>query len=87
MTLQQLRGFLAIVEYGSFRRAARELGLSQAGLTNSLQALEASLSVRLMSRSAQGVNLDTFKLVLFYGHHHPVLREQQLRSENKLCLS
>jgi LysR family transcriptional regulator of abg operon len=59
MTLQQLRGFLAIVEYGSFRRAAKELGLSQAGLTNSLQALEASLGVRLMSRSAQGVNLTT----------------------------
>lgn len=57
MTLQQLRAFLAIVEFGSFRRAARELGLSQAGLTNSVQALEASLGVSLFSRSAQGVAL------------------------------
>jgi len=57
MTLQQLRTFLAIVDYGSFRRAARELGLSQAGLTNSLQALESSLGVSLLSRSAQGVSL------------------------------
>lgn len=57
MTLQQLRAFLAIVEFGSFRRAARELGLSQAGLTNSLQALEAGLGVSLLQRSAQGVAL------------------------------
>ena len=57
MTLQQLRAFLAIVEFGSFRRAARELGLSQAGLTNSVQALEAVLGVSLMQRSAQGVAL------------------------------
>ena len=57
MTLQQLRAFLAIVEFGSFRRAARELGLSQAGLSNSLQALEAGLGVPLLRRSAQGVAL------------------------------
>ncbi|MGH6638218.1 MAG: LysR substrate-binding domain-containing protein [Polaromonas sp.] len=57
MTLQQLRAFLAIVEFGSFRRAARELGVSQAGLTNSLQALEAGLGVSLLQRSAQGVAL------------------------------
>jgi len=57
MTLQQLRAFLAIVEFGSFRRAARELGLSQAVLTNSFQALETSLGVSLLSRSAQGVAL------------------------------
>lgn len=57
MTLQQLRAFLVIVEFGSFRRAARELGLSQAGLSNSLQALEAGLGVPLLQRSAQGVAL------------------------------
>ncbi|MGF7135849.1 LysR family transcriptional regulator of abg operon [Paraburkholderia sp. EB58] len=57
MTLQQLRVFLAIVEFGSFRRAARELGVSQAGLTNSLQALEVGLGVTLLLRSAMGVAL------------------------------
>jgi LysR family transcriptional regulator of abg operon len=57
MTLQQLRVFLAISEFGSFRRAARELGVSQAGLSNSLQALEARLGVPLLRRSAQGVAL------------------------------
>ncbi len=57
MTLQQLRAFVAIVEFGSFRRAARELDVSQAGLTGSLQSLEAGLGVSLLVRSARGVKL------------------------------
>jgi LysR family transcriptional regulator of abg operon len=57
MTLQQIRAFLAVVEFGSFRRAARELGISQAGLTGSLQALEASFGVAVLERSTRGVTL------------------------------
>ena len=57
MTLQQLRAFLTIVECGSFRRAAGQLTVSQAGLTNSVQALEATLGVALLHRSARGVTL------------------------------
>ena len=54
MTLQQLRAFVAVVEQGSLRAAARLLGVSQAGLTGSLQALEAHLGVQLLRRSVQG---------------------------------
>jgi LysR family transcriptional regulator, regulator of abg operon len=57
MTLQQLRAFLAIVEHGSFRRAAEALGSSQAGLTGSVQALEGGLGAALFQRSAQGARL------------------------------
>ncbi len=57
MTLQQLRAFLAVAESGSFRQAARGLGVSQAGLTGSLQALEAALGVRLLERSTRGAQL------------------------------
>jgi len=57
MTLQQLRAFLAIVEHGSFRRAARALAMSQAGLTGSIQSLEGALGVSLLHRSTQGVRL------------------------------
>jgi len=57
MTLQQLRAFVAIVEFGSFRRAARELAVSQAGLTGSLKALESASGVALLVRSSQGVRL------------------------------
>lgn len=56
MTLQQLRAFLAVVEEGSFRGAARRLGLSQAGLTTSVQALEHSVGQSLLRRSVRGVS-------------------------------
>lgn len=55
MTLQQLRDFLAVLEHGSFRGAARFSGVSQAGLTNSLKALEGSLGIALLVRSGRGV--------------------------------
>lgn len=57
MTLQQLRAFLAVVDEGSFRGAARRLGLSQAGLTTSLQALERTLGQALLQRSMRGTTL------------------------------
>lgn len=57
MTLQQLRAFVNIVKCGSFRQAARESGLSQAGLTGSLKALETSLGTALLQRSARGTSL------------------------------
>jgi LysR family transcriptional regulator, regulator of abg operon len=57
VTLQQLRDFLAVTEHGSFRSAARVLGVSQAGLTNSLKSLESSVGAVLLARSGRGVNL------------------------------
>lgn len=46
MTLQQLKAFLAVVECGGFRAASRRLGMSQAGLTMSLKALETRWAFR-----------------------------------------
>lgn len=63
MTLQQLRDFLAIIEHGSLRGAARSRAVSQAGLTRSLQKLEAELGLSLLVRSTQGVSLTA------YGEH------------------
>ncbi len=57
MTLQQLRDFLVVIEHGSFRAAARHQNVSQAGLTNSLKSLEASLGNALLLRSGRGVQL------------------------------
>lgn len=57
MTLQQLRDFLAVTEHGSFRAAARFQGVSQAGLTNSLKALETHLGTALLTRSGRGVQV------------------------------
>lgn len=48
---------MAIVEHGSLRAAARAMVVSQAGLTSSLKALEASLQLTLLHRTGQGVVL------------------------------
>lgn len=55
--MQQLRDFLAVIEHGSFRAASRFQGVSQAGLTNSLKALEAHLGAALLTRSGRGVQV------------------------------
>jgi len=50
-----LRDLIAVIETGSVRSAARKLGLTQAAVSKNLTALERSLGVPLLVRSAQGV--------------------------------
>ena len=53
--LRPLRHFLALVEHGSFARAALALRLSQPALTRSIQALERLVGGELVFRSPRGV--------------------------------
>lgn len=55
MRLNQLRLFLAIVDSGSIRGAARVLGVSQPAITKGLRQLEENLHVRLLDRTQHGV--------------------------------
>ncbi len=55
MRLAQIRDFLAIVDAGSIRAAARSIGASQPGLTKSVRSLEAELNVPLLERTSRGV--------------------------------
>lgn len=57
MTLQQLRDFVAVIEHGGFRAAARALLVSQAALTKSVLKLESTHGVELMLRMQSGVAL------------------------------
>lgn len=57
MTLQQLRDFIAVIEHGGFRAAARALNVSQGGLTKSLARLEDDHGVCLLARDAKGLEL------------------------------
>ena len=57
MRLEQLRQFIAVAQKGNFRKASRELGISQPALTRSIQSLEQYFNVRLFDRLASGVSL------------------------------
>ena len=60
-----LRDFIAVIDTGSVRSAARKLGLTQAAISKNLSALERSLGVPLLVRSAHGVEATEYgQLVL-----------------------
>jgi LysR family transcriptional regulator, regulator of abg operon len=54
MRLQRIEQFIAVVDAGSIRGAARQLNVSQPALTRALQQLEEELGVQLMHRSGRG---------------------------------
>ena len=60
LTQTRLRQAVALAEQGSFRRAARTLGVSQPALTRGIQSLEASLGAQLFDRRSTSVTLTQF---------------------------
>lgn len=74
MTLQQLRDFIAVVAHGGYRPAAREMGLSQAGLTKSIAKLEGEHGVALLDRSGKGAAL-TADGVVFLRYAKAIVHE------------
>jgi LysR family transcriptional regulator of abg operon len=60
-----LRDFIAVIETGSVRAAAKRLNLTQGAISRNLTALEKSLGVSLLLRSVHGVDPTEFgKVVL-----------------------
>jgi LysR family nitrogen assimilation transcriptional regulator len=57
MDIRQLRYFIAIVETGSFSRAAERLRVAQPALSQHVLAMEAALGVALLQRNPRGVVL------------------------------
>jgi DNA-binding transcriptional LysR family regulator len=57
MRLSQIRDFVAIVDRGSLRAAARAIGVSQPAITKSIRQLENELHVQLLQRNARGASL------------------------------
>jgi DNA-binding transcriptional LysR family regulator len=55
MEIQQLRHLVAAVDCGNLLKAAAECGISQSGLSRSIQSLEERLGVELLTRKAKGV--------------------------------
>ena len=53
----ELSAFVAVAEQKSFTRAAQQLGISTATLSQSIRSLEDKLRVRLLNRTTRSVNL------------------------------
>lgn len=57
MELRDLKAFMAVVEHGSFTKAASETFVSQPSLSKSIKKLEDNLHVELLNRSTRHVDL------------------------------
>ncbi|HWG04318.1 MAG TPA: LysR family transcriptional regulator, partial [Beijerinckiaceae bacterium] len=53
--LGDLMNLLAIVEEGSFTRAAAKLGISQSALSHAIRRLEERLGLRLLARTTRSI--------------------------------
>src|SRR3974390_1072644 len=55
--LRDIEYFAVVAEHGHLGRAAAALGISQPALSKSLRRLETALAVKLVKRTARGVDL------------------------------
>ena len=65
MELRQLRHLIAVVEHGSFSRAAEAVHLTQPALSRSIQALEAEVGAAVLERNRGAIEpTDVGRLLL-----------------------
>jgi DNA-binding transcriptional LysR family regulator len=57
MNVRQLSCFVAVVEDGSFTRAARRVGIAQPSLSQQIRALEDELGGAVLERHSRGISL------------------------------
>ena len=57
MNIRQLACFVAVVEEGSFTRAARRIGITQPSLSQHIRALEVDIDGPVLERLSRGVTL------------------------------
>lgn len=91
MTYSQVKCFFAVVEYGSFSQAAKNLYIAQPAVSKQIRALEDELDLKLFQRDAQTVTLtdqgnmiylalihcqETFQMALNEAHQRDILLEQ-----------
>ena len=81
MDIRQLKYFVAIIDAGSFSKAAERLFVAQPSLSQQIAGLETELKTKLLLRSAQGVAPTTAGSTL-YRHARLVLRQmEQIRND------
>ncbi|MFJ7565475.1 LysR family transcriptional regulator [Herminiimonas sp. NPDC097707] len=76
--LNDLMAFITVAREGSFTRAAAQLGVSQSALSQSVSGLEASLNIRLLTRTTRSVSPTAAgdKLLKSIGHNFDEIEAQ-----------
>lgn len=82
MDPRKLLYFAAVIEHGSFKKAARQLLVSQPALSTSMDRLEASLGVKLLDRGAHGTVPTAIGEILY--SHARLIRDEMDRAEQRL---
>lgn len=86
MDLARLRVFAAVVEEGSFTRAASSLYMTQSGVSRAVASLESELGLPLLVRAWSGVQVtDAGRRVL--EHTYKVLSEVELLNQEVAAMS
>lgn len=77
ITIQQMEAIIALVEEGSFSRAAKRMLLTQPALTKNIKNAEDCLGARLANRSSAGISLTPEGKILFdYARRMVRLRDE-----------
>lgn len=80
MNFDQLRIFMAVVEHGSFTKAAESLYISHSTTSRSVAALEGSLGVSLLRRDNRSVRLTAAGEVLYREGGHLLKRADAVKA-------
>jgi DNA-binding transcriptional LysR family regulator len=79
--IQQLKHFLALVEYRSFNKAAERLHITQSGLSRSIRSLEERLGLPLFERGSRAVTPTQYGRQLVARAHVILNEESRARTE------
>lgn len=83
--LRQLQCAIALSECGSFQLAARKLGITPSGLTQSIQRLESHYGSALFTRSRTGVALTPKGAIVIEGAQAIIQRAHAMKREIELA--
>jgi DNA-binding transcriptional LysR family regulator len=86
ITIQQMEAIIALVEEGSFSRAAKRMLLTQPALTKNIKNAEDCIGVRLVNRSSAGISLTPEGKIL-YDYSRRMVRLRDEAKEKVLALS
>lgn len=87
MDYQKLKHLLAVVEHGTFSRAAEKVNLSQPALSRSIQALETELGLPLLDRGTRQVRLTPYGACVADRARRMRYEEAELQRELKALYS